>query len=219
MSHRSGPGVCAAAVAISVRPPPEMLTGLTSSARSRPGSRYVRHGRGFSTSPPDARVSWAECEAHKKEFRDEQSVCCLGGLGGRVHHRPRPQPGVTLGIGGDQLFDCTGTAIPERPVPELSALGSQRPGLRRPRRRVGAVVAAVRLRRLRWLGRRRSASHRALFVLSHRPAPPGATRQTFVGSGISDAIAAATRAAGSRDVALMGSGASLRRYRPGWWTR
>jgi dihydrofolate reductase len=45
-----------------------------------------------------------------------------------------------------------------------------------------------------------------LVVLSHRPAPANAERQTFVASGIADAVAAAREVAGRRDVALMGSG-------------
>lgn len=43
-----------------------------------------------------------------------------------------------------------------------------------------------------------------LFVLSHRPAPRMAGRQTLVTTGLKDAIAAAAEAAGDKDVALMG---------------
>ncbi len=45
-----------------------------------------------------------------------------------------------------------------------------------------------------------------LFVLSHRPVPSTRDRQTFVTSGIDDAVAAARNAAGDLDVALMGGG-------------
>lgn len=45
-----------------------------------------------------------------------------------------------------------------------------------------------------------------LVVLSHRPAPRSNERQTFVSTGIEDAIAAAREAAGDKDVALMGGG-------------
>ncbi|MCW6005575.1 dihydrofolate reductase family protein [Micromonospora sp. CPCC 205371] len=45
-----------------------------------------------------------------------------------------------------------------------------------------------------------------LVVLSHRPAPQSNERQTFVSTGIQDAIAAAREAAGDNDVALMGGG-------------
>ncbi|MGW4155398.1 dihydrofolate reductase family protein [Micromonospora chersina] len=45
-----------------------------------------------------------------------------------------------------------------------------------------------------------------LFVLSHRPAPEMTERQTLVTTGIADAIAAARRAAGDKDIGLMGGG-------------
>ncbi|MGW9195318.1 dihydrofolate reductase family protein [Micromonospora chersina] len=45
-----------------------------------------------------------------------------------------------------------------------------------------------------------------LFVLSHRPAPETTQRQTLVTTGVADAIAAARRAAGDKDVGLMGGG-------------
>jgi len=45
-----------------------------------------------------------------------------------------------------------------------------------------------------------------LVVLSHRPAPQAYERQIFVSTGIEDAIAAARKAAGDGNVALMGGG-------------
>jgi dihydrofolate reductase len=45
-----------------------------------------------------------------------------------------------------------------------------------------------------------------LFVLSHRPVPGMAERQTLITTGIEDAVAAARDAAGDKDVALMGGG-------------
>ena len=45
-----------------------------------------------------------------------------------------------------------------------------------------------------------------LVVLSHRPPPQINERQTFVSTGIGDAIAAARADAGDKDVALMGGG-------------
>ncbi|MEN3305794.1 MAG: hypothetical protein V7603_1996 [Micromonosporaceae bacterium] len=45
-----------------------------------------------------------------------------------------------------------------------------------------------------------------LVVLSHRPPPQSNERQTFVSTGIEDAVAAAREAAGDKDVALMGGG-------------
>jgi len=45
-----------------------------------------------------------------------------------------------------------------------------------------------------------------LVLLSHRPAPRMTGHQTLVTTGIEDAVAAARRAAGDKDVALMGGG-------------
>jgi dihydrofolate reductase len=45
-----------------------------------------------------------------------------------------------------------------------------------------------------------------VIVLSHRPPPQINDRQTFVSTGIEDAVAAAREAAGDKDVALMGGG-------------
>jgi dihydrofolate reductase len=45
-----------------------------------------------------------------------------------------------------------------------------------------------------------------LVVLSHRPAPEMTERQTLVTTGIEDAVAVARRAAGDKDVGLMGGG-------------
>jgi dihydrofolate reductase len=46
----------------------------------------------------------------------------------------------------------------------------------------------------------------SLFVLSRRPAPEMTERQTLVTTGIEDAVAAARKTAGDRDVGLMGGG-------------
>jgi dihydrofolate reductase len=45
-----------------------------------------------------------------------------------------------------------------------------------------------------------------VFVLSHRPAPEISERQTLVTTGIQDAIAAARKTAGDKDIGLMGGG-------------
>jgi dihydrofolate reductase len=45
-----------------------------------------------------------------------------------------------------------------------------------------------------------------LFVVSHRPVPEISEKQTFVTTGIEDAIAAAREVAGDKDVGLMGGG-------------
>jgi dihydrofolate reductase len=46
-----------------------------------------------------------------------------------------------------------------------------------------------------------------LFVLSHRPVPGMSDQQTLITTGIEDAIEAARKAAGDKDVAIMGGGA------------
>lgn len=46
-----------------------------------------------------------------------------------------------------------------------------------------------------------------LFLLSHRAAPDISEQQTLITTGIEDAVAAARKAAGDKDVALMGGGA------------
>jgi dihydrofolate reductase len=122
---------------------------------------------------------------------------------------PDPNPDRPLGIGGGQLFDWYrdgDTPSAQYPNFRLSAPSAQ--VFDALVDRVGAVVAGRKTYDDSdgWDGEGPHPTA-ALFVLSHRPAPPGATRQTFVGRGISDAIAAVTRAAGGRDVALMGPGA------------
>jgi dihydrofolate reductase len=54
-----------------------------------------------------------------------------------------------------------------------------------------------------------------LFVLSHRPAPAAHDRQTFVHTGIEDAVKAASEAAGGKDVGLMGGGVLTEALRAG----
>ncbi|HEY7595982.1 MAG TPA: dihydrofolate reductase family protein [Actinophytocola sp.] len=54
-----------------------------------------------------------------------------------------------------------------------------------------------------------------LFLVSHRPAPEISDRQTLVTTGIEDAIAAARKAAGDRDVGLMGGGVVTSALRAG----
>ncbi len=120
---------------------------------------------------------------------------------------PDPNPTRPLGIGGDQLFDWYrngDTPSGKYPNFRLSDLSAQI--FDALVERVGAVVAGRKTYDDSdgWDG---EGPHPTapLFVLSHRPAPTGATRQTFVRTGIFDAIAAAAKEAGDRDVALMGS--------------
>jgi dihydrofolate reductase len=54
-----------------------------------------------------------------------------------------------------------------------------------------------------------------LVVLSHRPAPEISEKQTFVSTGVEDAIAAAREAAGGKDVGLMGGGVATEALRAG----
>ncbi|MGW1339815.1 dihydrofolate reductase family protein [Kribbella sp. NPDC002412] len=54
-----------------------------------------------------------------------------------------------------------------------------------------------------------------LVVLTHRPAPEASERQTIVTTGIEDAIAAAKKVAGDKDVALMGGGVVTAALRAG----
>ena len=54
-----------------------------------------------------------------------------------------------------------------------------------------------------------------LFVVSHRPAPEMSDRQTLITTGIEDAVVAARRAAGDKDVALMGGGVVTEALRAG----
>jgi dihydrofolate reductase len=54
-----------------------------------------------------------------------------------------------------------------------------------------------------------------LVVLSHRPAPGEYESQTFVSTGIEDAIAAARQTAGDKDVGLMGGGVATEALKAG----
>lgn len=54
-----------------------------------------------------------------------------------------------------------------------------------------------------------------LVVLSHRPAPEIGAGQTFVDTGIEDAVAAARQLAGDKDVGLMGGGVATAALRAG----
>ena len=112
---------------------------------------------------------------------------------------PDPNPGRPLGVGGDQLFDWYRDG--DTRARRTRTFGCP---LRVPRFSTLSPVARPYDDSDGWDG---EGPHPTapLFVLSHRPAPPGASRQTFVGTGISGAIAAATQVAGGRDVGLMGS--------------
>jgi dihydrofolate reductase len=73
--------------------------------------------------------------------------------------------------------------------------------------RVGAMVAGrTTYEHSRHFGGGSPHPTARLFVLSHLPAPEMTERQTLVTTGIEDAVAAARRAAGDKDVGLMGGG-------------
>lgn len=127
-----------------------------------------------------------------------------------------PGPGHGLGDGGI-LFDWYGSGdTPSQVFPGFRLSGPSRAVFDGLAGRTGAVVA----------GRNTyddsdgfggASPHPAapLFVVSHRPAPPGATdRQTFVTS-IEAGVESARRAAADRDVGVMGGGAVTAALRGG----
>jgi dihydrofolate reductase len=120
---------------------------------------------------------------------------------------PDPSPEQPLGVGGDQLFDWYRDGdTPSARSPSFRLSDASARIFDALVDRVGAVIAGRKTYDDSdgWNG---EGPHPTapLFVLSHRPAPPGSNRQTFVATGISDAITVATQAAGGGDVALMGS--------------
>lgn len=120
---------------------------------------------------------------------------------------PNPNPAQPLGEGGSQLFDWyTDGATPSTQFPDFRMSAVSRPVFDAIAARTGAVVAGRKTYddSNGWGGG--SPHPRAsLVVLSHRPAPPGRDGQTFVASGIAEAVTLAAQMAGGRDVALMGS--------------
>jgi dihydrofolate reductase len=121
---------------------------------------------------------------------------------------PDPSPERPLGVGGDRLFDWYRDGdTPSARIPSFRLSLPSAQIFDALVDRVGAVVAGRKTYDDSdgWGG---EGPHPTapLFVLSHRPPPPRSDRQTFVGTGIYDAIAAATLAADGRDVGLMGSG-------------
>jgi dihydrofolate reductase len=121
---------------------------------------------------------------------------------------PDPSPDQPLGRGGNVLFDWYGDGdTPSREFPSFRLSTASADVFDHAAARVGAVIAGRTTydHSGGWGG---GGPHptAALVVLSHRPAPAGAGRQTFVATGIADAIAAARDMASDRDVALMGSG-------------
>jgi len=120
---------------------------------------------------------------------------------------PDPNPDQPLGNGGNQLFDWYTTGdIPSAQFPGFRMSAVSRPVFDAIAARTGAVIAGRRTYDDSdgW-GGGSPHPHAPLVVLSHRPPPPGRGDQTFVASGIVEAIRVAAHLAGGRDVALMGS--------------
>jgi dihydrofolate reductase len=126
---------------------------------------------------------------------------------------PDPSPEQPLGAGGARLFDWyTDGDTPSRIFPGFRLSPASAGVFDAVAERCGATLAGRKTYDDSggWHG---DGPHpdAPLFVLSHRPppTPPASSpRQTFVSTGIADAISAARRAAAptGKDVALMGSG-------------
>jgi dihydrofolate reductase len=124
---------------------------------------------------------------------------------------PDPSPEQSLGAGGGRLFDWYGDGdTPSRVFPGFRLWPASARVFDAVAGRVGATIAGRKTYDDSggWGG---GGPHPAapLFVLSHRPppaAPASSPGQTFISTGIADAITAAQAAAAGNDVALMGSG-------------
>jgi dihydrofolate reductase len=118
-----------------------------------------------------------------------------------------PGPGHGLGDGG-MLFDWYSDGdVPSR---EFSGFTLSEPSARLFDSLAGRVGASLAGRNTyddsEGFGGGGPHPTAPLVVLSHRPAPGTSDRQTFVATGIEDAVAAARNVAGDKDVALMGGG-------------
>jgi dihydrofolate reductase len=124
---------------------------------------------------------------------------------------PHPSPEQPLGTGGGRLFDWYGDGdTPSRLFPGFRLWPASARVFDEVAERVGATIAGRKTYDDSggWGG---GGPHPTapLFVLSHRAAPGAAVSspgQTFITTGIADAITAAQAAAAGKDVALMGSG-------------
>lgn len=120
---------------------------------------------------------------------------------------PNPSPEAPLGTGGTALFDWYGGGdTPSKQFPDFKLSRASAEVFDATAARVGAVIAGrTTYDHSGGWGGGGPHPNAPLFVLSHRPAPDFARDQTFVATGIVDAIALAADAAGDGDVALMGS--------------
>ena len=121
---------------------------------------------------------------------------------------PHPNPDQPLGAGGAPLFDWyTSGDTPSTQFPTFRLSAQSAVVFDAVAARSGAIIAGRKTYddSRGWDG---GGPHPSapLFVLSHRPPPPNRASHTFVSTGIADAVRAAMRAAGDKDVALMGSG-------------
>ena len=136
---------------------------------------------------------------------------------------PDPSPEQALGTGGGRLFDWYFNGDqPSRQFDGFRLFEPSREVFDAAAARVGAIVIGRTTydHSNGWDG---GGPHPTAppFVLSHRPpsARLAAAAQVFVDTGIEDAIAQASRAAGDLDVALMGSGVINAALRAACWTR
>jgi len=120
-----------------------------------------------------------------------------------------PRPGQGLGDGGT-LFDWYGSGdVPSEAFDGFRLSKESRPFFDALASQVGASLAGRKTYDDSDSFGGDGGPHPTapLFVLSHRPAPEmNGDRQTLVTTGIEDAIAAAKKAAGDKNVALMGGG-------------
>jgi dihydrofolate reductase len=123
---------------------------------------------------------------------------------------PDPSPEQALGTGGGPLFDWYFDGDqPSRQFDGFRLFEPSREVFDGVAGRVGAVIIG-RTTYDHSGGFNGGGPHptAAPFVLSHRPPPEGLDtgRQVFVSTGVEDAVAQASRAAGDLNVGLMGSG-------------
>jgi dihydrofolate reductase len=134
---------------------------------------------------------------------------------GRITGR-NPGPGRGLGDGGT-LFDWYGSGdVPSRVFGGFRLTEASARVFDALAGRVGAVVAGrTTYDDSDGFGGGSPHPTAPMVVLSHRPAPAATDRQTWVTSGVADAIAAARGLAGDKDVGLMGGGLVTEALRAG----
>lgn len=117
-----------------------------------------------------------------------------------------PSPDAALGAGGSVLFDWYGSGdTRSEQFPDFRLSPASAAVFDAVAARVGAVICGRNTYdHSAGFGGGSPHPHAPLFVLSHRPAPDFARHQTFVATGVAEAVALATNAARDRDVALMG---------------